>query len=225
MITQGKDDFISIASHELKTPVTALKASLQLLQRSHEKLPAESMGRLLDQSVKSLDKLSNLIKDLLDTSRIEQGHIKLHKHPFTLEELFTDCCSNLVKNARQKIIFKGDLTQVVEADNQQIGQVMINFITNALKYAPDSPEIIITAARVSENEIKISVKDHGPGIPKEKLTHLFERYYRTNYEGQKFTGLGLGLYISADIIKKHGGKVGAESELERGSEFWFTLPI
>lgn len=225
MITQGKDDFISIASHELKTPVTALKASLQLLQRSHKKLPAESMGRLLDQSVKSLDKLSNLIKDLLDTSRIDQGHIKLHKHPFTLEELFTDCCSNLVKNARQKIIFKGDLTQVVEADNQQVGQVMINFITNALKYAPDSPEIIITAAKVSENEIKISVKDHGPGIPKQKLAHLFERYYRTNYEGEKFTGLGLGLYISADIIKKHGGKVGAESELEKGSEFWFTLPL
>ena len=115
--------------------------------------------------------------------------------------------------------------EIVEADNQQIGQVMINFITNAIKYAPKSDQIIITARKISEHEIKISVKDNGPGIPKEKLQYLFERYYRTNYQGQKFTGLGLGLFISADIIKKHGGKIGVESEEGKGSEFWFTLPL
>ena len=224
MITQGKDDFISIASHELKTPVTALKATLQLLQRSHEKLPIEARGRLLEQSIKSLDKLSNLITDLLDTSRIEQGHMKLDKKPFTISELFDDCCYNLVQNIEQKIIIQGDITQVVEADNQQVGQVMINFITNAIKYAPKSAEITITAKKLSDHEIKISVKDQGPGIAKEKQTHLFERYYRTNYQGQKFTGLGLGLYISSDIIKRHGGTIGVDSDEGIGSEFWFTLP-
>ena len=225
MITQGKEDFISIASHELKTPVTALKASLQLLQRSHDRLPPESRAKLLDQSIKSLDKLSGLINSLLDTSRIEQGQLKLDKRPFTVSELFDDCCSNFSQITSQEIIFQGDISELVVADNQQIGQVMINFITNAIKYAPESRQIIITAKKVSDHEIKISVKDQGPGIPKEKLEHLFKRYYRTNYQGQRFTGLGLGLFISGDIIKEHGGKVGVESEEGQGSEFWFTLPI
>lgn len=225
MITQGKDDFISIASHEIKTPVTALKASLQLLQRSHEKLSVEVRARLVDQSIKSLEKLSHLITDLLDTSRIDQGQFKLNKQPFALSELLDDCCSNLIQNSDQNIIFEGDVTLVVEADNQQIGQVMTNFITNAIKYAPDSDEIIIKIEKLNDEEVKITVKDKGPGIPQEKLSHLFERYYRTDYQGQKFTGLGLGLYISADIIKNHGGRIGVESEFGKGSEFWFTLPL
>ncbi|WP_394660240.1 PAS domain-containing protein [uncultured Chryseobacterium sp.] len=225
MITQGKEDFISIASHELKTPVTALKASLQLLQRSHDRLPPESRAKLLDQSIKSLDKLSGLINSLLDTSRIEQGQLKLDKRPFTISELFDDCCSNFSQITDQEIIFEGDIDEQVMADNQQIGQVMINFISNAIKYAPESKQVIITAKKISDHEIKISVRDQGPGIPKEKLEHLFKRYYRTNYHGQKFTGLGLGLFISGDIIKEHGGRIGVESEEGKGSEFWFTLPI
>lgn len=224
MITQGKEDFISIASHELKTPVTALKASLQLLQRSHDRLPPESRAKLLDQSIKSLDKLSGLINSLLDTSRIEQGQLKLDKRPFTISELFDDCCSNFSQITDQEIIFEGDIYEQVMADNQQIGQVMINFISNAIKYAPESKQVIITAKKISDHEIKISVRDQGPGIPKEKLEHLFKRYYRTNYHGQKFTGLGLGLFISGDIIKEHGGRIGVESEEGKGSEFWFTLP-
>ncbi|WP_294315022.1 ATP-binding protein [uncultured Chryseobacterium sp.] len=225
MLTQGKEDFISIASHELKTPVTALKASLQLLQRSHDRLPPESRAKLLDQSIKSLDKLSGLINSLLDTSRIEQGQLKLDKRPFTISELFDDCCSNFSQITDQEIIFEGDIHEQVMADNQQIGQVMINFISNAIKYAPESKQVIITAKKISDHEIKISVRDQGPGIPKEKLEHLFKRYYRTNYHGQKFTGLGLGLFISGDIIKEHGGRIGVESEEGKGSEFWFTLPI
>ncbi|WP_059136690.1 ATP-binding protein [Chryseobacterium aquaticum] len=225
MITQGKDDFISIASHELKTPVTALKASLQLLQRSHEKLSVDVRARLVDQSIKSLEKLSHLITDLLDTSRIDQGHFKLDKQPFALSELFDDCCSTHIQNSDLNITIEGDDSLIVEADNQQIGQVMTNLITNAIKYAPDSDEIIIKIEKLNDQEVKITVKDKGPGIPQEKLIHLFERYYRTDYQGQKFTGLGLGLYISADIIKNHGGRIGVESDFGNGSEFWFTLPL
>lgn len=225
MITRGKEDFISIASHELKTPVTALKASLQLLQRSYDRLPPESRAKLFNQSITSLDKLSGLINSLLDTSRIEQGQMKLEKRPFTISELFEDCCSGFSEITGQEIIFRGDTDERVVADNQQIGQVMNNFITNAVKYAPESKQIIITARKINDHEIKISVKDQGPGIPKAKLEHLFKRYYRTNYHGQKFTGLGLGLFISGDIIKEHGGKVGVESEEGQGSEFWFTLPV
>lgn len=224
MITQGKDDFISIASHELKTPVTALKIALQLLQRSHERFSVEVRTKLIDQSVKSLDKLSGLINDLLDTSRMEQGHLKLHKTSFSIFELFDECRSNLSQKTGQDITFQGDKSIILEADNQQVGQVMTNFITNAIKYAPDSA-IIVGVELLNIDEVKISIKDNGPGIPEEKVGHLFERYYRTDYQGQKFTGLGLGLYISAEIIRNHGGKIGVESQLGAGSEFWFTLPL
>lgn len=225
MIAQGKDDFISIASHELKTPVTSLKVSLQLLQRSHEKLSVDTRAKLLEQSVKSLDKLSHLITDLLDTRRMEQGHLKLDKKRFLVAELFADCRATILQNASQEICFEGDTGYTLEADHQQIGQVMTNFITNAIKYAPESARIMIRSDNVNDNELKISVTDHGPGIPHEKLQHLFERYYRTDYQGKKFTGLGLGLYISAEIIKNHGGDIGVESEMGKGSTFWFTLPL
>lgn len=225
LITQGKDDFISIASHELKTPVTSLKASLQLLERSHNRLPEESREKLISQSIRSLENLSRLINDLLDTSRIEQGQMKLEKKRFSLDQLFKDCCSHIAHSSKQKIVFRGENSLIVDADGQQIGQVLVNFITNAIKYAPDSEEVVVNASFVDINEVKINVKDSGPGIAEEKLKHLFDRYYRTDYSGKKFTGLGLGLYISAQIIKNHGGRIGVDSELGKGSEFWFTLPL
>ncbi|MCX3264865.1 PAS domain-containing protein [Pedobacter agri] len=225
LITQGKDDFISIASHELKTPVTSLKASLQLLERAHTKLPAESREKLISQSIRSLENLSRLINDLLDTSRMEQGQMKMEKTEFSLSQLFDDCCSHLAQTSKQEIVFEGEKAQIIFADNQQIGQVLVNFITNAIKYAPDSGQILVRASITDEKEMRIGVKDYGPGIASEKLKHLFNRYYRTDYKGQKFTGLGLGLYISAEIIKNHNGKIGVDSELGIGSEFWFCLPI
>ncbi len=224
MVMQGKDDFISIASHELKTPVTALKASLQLLQRSNDQLPAESRTRLLDRSVESLDKLSGLIMDLLDTGRIEQGQLKIEKETVVISGLFEDCCADLMDQTGREIIFTGDLSQRIEADSRQIGQVMVNFINNAVKYAPGPEPIIVNVGRPNDGEIKISVTDHGPGIAADQIKHLFKRYYRTDHQGRKFTGLGLGLYISAEIIKNHGGKIGVESDAGKGSEFWFTLP-
>ena len=220
---QGKDDFISIATHELKTPVTALKASLQILKRSHEKLSLETRTKLLDQSIISLDKLSRLVDDLLNTSRIEQGHIKMQKETFSFTDLLDSCCLDVINNSTQKIIFEGDFSLIIEADKYQIGQVLINFINNAIKYAPDSETIVIKISNFDKHKIKISVIDKGPGIAPEKLEHLFKRYYRANYQSQKFTGLGLGLYISAEIIKNHGGNIGAESKLGEGSEFWFTI--
>ncbi|KGE12477.1 ATP-binding protein [Sphingobacterium deserti] len=224
MILQGKDDFISIASHELKNPVTSLKASLQLLERAHDRLPEESRSKLISQALSSLGNLSRLIHDLLDTSRLEQGQMKMDRSIVLINDLFTECCAHIASDSEQHITLSGEKMLSVYADSQQIGQVLVNFISNAIKYAPDSKEIVVDVTQISSEETKISVKDSGPGIPKEKLSHLFERYYRTNYEGKKFTGLGLGLYISAEIIKNHGGRIGVESELGKGSEFWFTLP-
>ncbi len=225
MMSQDKDDFISIASHELKTPVTSLKASLQLLERSHGRLSEERRVKLVSQSIRSVETLSKLINDLLDTSRMEKGQVKLDKKVFPLTDLFKYCKASLEAAISKKIVINCEHAIRINADEQQIGQVLINFITNAVKYAPQSPQIIIQVTKVGDQEIKVSVKDFGPGIAQEKLTHLFERYYRTEYSGQKFSGLGLGLYISSEIIKSHGGQIGAVSEIGKGSEFWFTLPV
>ncbi|SDH18781.1 PAS domain S-box-containing protein [Pedobacter terrae] len=224
LITQGKEDFINIASHELKTPVTSLKASLQLLERAHTKLPDESRQKLIDQSIRSLDNLSRLLNDLLDSTRMEQGHLKIDRTTFSLYELVENCCSQLRQTTTKQIVFEAEKKLKLFADNQQIGQVLINFITNAIKYAPDTDKIIITAIQNGDSDVKVCVKDFGPGIPQEKLKHLFDRYYRADYEGKKFTGLGLGLYISSEIIKNHGGKIGVDSEIDKGSTFWFSLP-
>lgn len=224
LVTQSKDDFISIASHELKTPVTALKGSLYMLQNKRKDLSEEIKVKLVDKSVQSLNRLTVLIDELLDTRRLEKGHLKLDKKPFVLSDLFEQCRANFNHQLTRKITFGGDLHERVTADMQQIGQVMVNLINNAIKYAPES-DIAIKANKLDEKEMIISVKDDGPGIPEQKRAQLFERYYRADYQGQKFSGLGLGLYICADIIKNHGGTIGVDSELGQGATFWFTLPF
>ena len=109
------------------------------------------------------------------------------------------------------------------ADAERIGQVLVNFVNNAIKYAPDSKEVQINIVKI-DNMAKVSVIDKGLGISPDKIPHLFDRYFRVDNSGSQYSGLGLGLYIIAEIIKKHGGQIGADSEMGKGSTFWFTLP-
>ena len=113
---------------------------------------------------------------------------------------------------------------MVFADEHRIDQVITNLVNNAVKYAPDAKEIYLIAER-ADNGVRIAVQDNGPGISPDKLPHLFNRYYRADYSGMQFSGLGLGLFISAEIIKRHGGQIGVDSEIGKGSTFWFTLPL
>ncbi len=224
LMLKEKDEFINVASHELKTPVTSLKASMQLLDRmKHAPSPA-ILSKLIEQSNKSLHKLNGLISDLLNTNRIAQGQLQLNKTNFTVRDMIDDCCSGIHDAGKYQFSLEGDMAFQVFADEQQIEQVMVNLINNAIKYAPDSKGIIIRAERMTTT-LKITVGDKGPGVPAEKLPYLFDRYYRGDYSGIQYSGLGLGLYISSEIIKKHGGEMGVESELGKGSTFWFTLPF
>jgi PAS domain S-box-containing protein len=223
-VMQQKDEFISVASHELKTPVTSLKASLQLLERMRDNPKPELMSKLILQSNKSLHKLTGLINDLLNSSRISEGQLHLRKTEFTIADMITDCCHHIHTAGKHDIELKGNIGLKIFADEQQIDQVVVNLVNNAVKYAPESKHISIDVEQVNK-KVKISVKDEGPGIEPEKIPHLFDRYYRADYSGIQFSGLGLGLYISAEIIKKHGGEIGVESELGNGSTFWFTLPL
>lgn len=221
---QRKDDFLSIASHELKTPVTALKASLQLLNRYRDNMSHPMVPRLVDQSNASVLKITGLIDDLLNTTRTNEGQLHLNYRRFNVYEMLDACCSHIRIRDKHELILQGVKDLIIEADEARIDQVVINFVNNAVKYAPDQREIYLIVEDLGDRA-KISVKDSGPGIPADKIPHLFDRYYRADYSGVQYSGLGLGLYISAEIIRKHRGEIGVDSELGKGSTFWFTLPL
>ncbi|MBC7653813.1 MAG: PAS domain S-box protein [Oligoflexus sp.] len=224
LLQQQKDDFISIASHELKTPITSLKASLQLLNRIKNEPTAAMLPGLIDVANKSLDKVIILIEYLLDASNVNEGQLLLNQKLFTLSQVIEECCHSISIEGKYNILTEGDMELQVYADAERINQVVINLVTNAVKYASESKEIIIKIEKVSDMA-KVSVIDKGQGISSEKLAHLFDRYYRADNSGSQYSGLGLGLYISSEIIKKHNGQIGVCSELGKGSTFWFTLPF
>jgi len=222
-LEKRKDDFISIASHELKTPVTTLKASLQVLYKMKDN-PTEKFPRLLEQSIRSMHKISTLIEELLNVNRIKEAELPLHKSIFTISELLNGSCNHISLTGKHDLVITGDKELKAFADERAIDQVVVNLVNNAVKYAPDS-RIIELDVEQNSDMAKISVKDNGPGIPAEKLPYLFNRYYQVNSSGYISSGLGLGLFISSEIVKRHGGEIGVESELGKGSTFWFTIPL
>ncbi|MFD0942086.1 PAS domain S-box protein [Pedobacter boryungensis] len=221
-LQQQKDDFISIASHELKTPITSLKASLQLLQRMKDN-SSPHFPKLIEQSARSMNKISELVEDLLNVTRMQEGLVQLNKENFTIAQMLDDCCTHVRQLGTYELIVEGDRNLQVIADEHRLEQVVVNFVNNAIKYAPNENKIFLTVEDLGDTA-KVSVRDTGPGIAKEKLPHLFERYFRADPSGAQVSGLGLGLYISADIIERHKGKIGVDSEEGKGSTFWFIIP-
>jgi two-component system CheB/CheR fusion protein len=223
LLQQQKDDFISIASHELKTPLTSLKAALQLLNRMKEN-PSIKMLPMIIQANKSLDKVNVLVEDLLNASKLNEGQLHINPKSFILANIIIDSCQYIRTEGVYTIQTEGDMNVEVYADAVRIDQIVTNFITNAIKYAPESKKIIIHIEKTN-GMAKVSVTDKGLGIPAEKQRFLFDRYYRVDNSGSQYTGLGLGLYICAEIIKVHHGEIGVISEAGKGSTFWFTLPV
>lgn len=224
LFDQRKDDFLSIASHELKTPLTILKASIQLLGRLRNEHFTETHIKLIDQSAKSVETMVTLIDELLNMSRMNEDQLQLEKTNFNLYDMLSKSGDHIRMEGKYDIIIKGDHNLSVFADENRIDQVVINFINNAVKYASQSKEIHINIEELKDR-IKISVQDFGEGIDAKILPHLFDRYYRADHSGKSYSGLGLGLYICSEIIKKHDGEIGVESTLGEGSTFWFTLPV
>ncbi len=223
-LQQHKDDFISIASHELKTPITSLKASLQLLDKIKHKPASEMLSVLIGQANRNLNKVNTLIEDLLNASLANKGQLQIHQKPINIGDLIAQCCEQVRVEGIYKIVTEGDGNFDVFADAVRIEQIIVNFVNNAIKYAPLSTEILINIAIIGQ-DLKISVTDKGPGIDKKKLSSLFDRYYRVDNSDTSYNGLGLGLYISSEIIKRHNGHIGVDSEIGVGSTFWFTIPL
>lgn len=224
LLQQQKDDFINIASHELKTPITSLKASLQLLDKNKDNPSSAMFSKLVGMANKSLDRVNVLIQDLLNASKVNEGRLHLNKKRYVLSTSMDDCCDHVRSEGTFTIRTEYDNKLEVFADEGRVDQIVINFVNNAMKYASQSKEILIKLESI-DGMAKVSVIDKGPGISAEKLPHVFERYYQVDSSGSQYSGLGLGLYICSEIIKKHDGQIGVKSELGKGSTFWFTIPL
>lgn len=224
-IENRKDDFLSIASHELKTPLTTIKGLVQVMQRMVPPEVSEKFKTILDKTGVYIDRLNNLIAELLDVSRIQTGNIELHKETFNFDRTVQDTVDG-IQSATQShnILIKGNTGEEVIADESHIIQVINNLLSNAIKYSPDHKSVIVYLSRVS-NFLKFSVKDEGMGIKMEDQKKIFDRFYRVGDVQQRFPGMGIGLYICEQIIKNHGGTLWVESEHGQGSTFSFTLPL
>jgi signal transduction histidine kinase len=163
------------------------------------------------------------VNSLLHTENIKEGRMVLNKELFNVALLLKDTCPHIRADEEYKLIIDCQQELVAFGDQHRIDQVLVNFVNNAIKYAPDSKEIHVSAF-ANEEGLYLSVKDNGPGIQADKLPYIFDRYYRVHRSKGDYSGLGLGLYICSEIIKQHGGKIGVESKLGEGTIFWFTLP-
>jgi PAS domain S-box-containing protein len=221
-----KDEFIGMASHELKTPVTSIKAYTQVLQLRFEKEKHVKATELLSKMDAQLDKLTNLISDLLDVTKIEGGKLNFHESYFDINVLIDEIVEEMQRTTdNHKIIKETTTTKLVWGDRERIGQVITNFLTNAIKYSPNSKKIIVKT-KLNTNDMTISVQDLGVGIPEEAQKKVFDRFYRVSGKRQEtYPGLGLGLYISSEIVKRHNGKIWVESKKGKGSTFNFSIPL
>lgn len=219
-----KDNFLGIASHELKTPLTSLKLYTQFIEQNLNKQSDTRNAEVARRMNHQIDKLTDLVNDLLDVTKIQKGKIQLNESEFDFDQLVDEIIAEQQMTARHRILFNHYKIGDVTADRHRISQVMSNLISNAIKYSPDADKIEVSTD-LQDNTIKFSVKDFGIGIPENKLQKVFEQYYRVNETKEHtFPGLGLGLFISSEIIKRTGGRIYVHSIEGNGSEFCFEIP-
>jgi PAS domain S-box-containing protein len=225
VLNAKKDEFIGLASHELKTPVTSINGYLQIIERSleHDHRNRSFVAKTRQQ----VTKLSNLIADLLDVSKIITGKLPFEYADFDLLELMHDSLDIFRQTyTTHRITFVNNTATehlMVNADPQRLEQVLINLVSNAVKYSPGAEEVVVTVA-VTPAGIRVSVQDYGIGIEQEQYSRIFSRFYRVENLAAHMSGLGIGLYICDEIISRHKGKIWVDSEFGKGSTFHFEIP-
>ena len=221
-----RDDFISVASHELKTPVTSLKMYAQVLQKQFERRGEKETFNKFSKIDSQINKLTLLIQDLLNISKLQSGKLEFRYKEFDLNNLVNEVVESIQPTVRDhKIKVKGKVKKKVIGDPDRTGQVIANLLTNAVKYSPAADKVILQLLQQKDCAV-VKVKDFGIGIDKKHQKKIFERFYRVSGTEEKtFPGLGLGLYISNEIVKRHGGSMKVSSIKNKGSTFTFTLPF
>lgn len=223
-IEERKDEFISMASHELKTPITSAKVFSHLLAKDIRNGRQKSdlyLSKVDDQ----IDKLSNLVNDLLDISKIQAGKLELRRKRISLKRLIEDAVEDMRIITNEEIIVKNVGNLEIIGDKDRLSQVLVNLLSNAIKYSPVGAPVEV-GSKIQGDKITVYVKDHGFGISKDHQSRIFERFYRVYDDIDKtFPGMGMGLYISSQIIQKHKGQIWLNSRLGKGSVFYFSIPI
>ena len=225
-LEKRKDDFISIASHELRTPITVLRGFAQLLARQLDQQGIQEPVSMLKTMDAQISRLVRLVDELLDASKIQAGRLDYEEEPVDLDTLVHETIEMLQASSPKHILrVSGATHAVILGDKDRLGQVLTNLITNAFKYSPQANRVDIILS-TSEKAALISVRDYGVGIATTHQKHIFDRFYRVHDSNNKtFKGLGMGLYIAHDIVKRHGGDLTVESEEGKGSTFIVSLPL
>ena len=224
-IEKRKDDFLTIASHELKSPLTIVKGYNQLILKLLPVDSNEKIKQTVDKSISNLNRLNNLINSLLDVSKIQAGKIEIQKEYFDLDEMVKDTVDHVQSTTdTHEIIIEGSTNEQCFGDRYRIEQVLTNLLNNAIKYSPQSSKVLVHLSQAG-NYIKVAVTDYGLGIKNEDKKRIFERFFRAGSLQKKFPGMGIGLYVCEQIIKNHKGLLWVESEEGAGATFNFTLPL
>ncbi len=233
------DTFLGMAGHELKTPLTSIKLSMQLAERRVRQLSqrepaiAKKLAPLLEQSLRAdghIERLERLINDLLDVSRIRAGKLELRLEPVDLAAIVREAVEEQYQAAPARALimrFPRDLVLPITADGDRIGQVVTNYLTNAMKYSLEERPVEV-GIDTEDHHARVWVRDQGPGLPVEEQRRIWERFHRVKgieVQSGSGIGLGLGLHICQTIVERHRGQVGVESVPGQGSTFWFTIPL
>ncbi|MEO5684889.1 MAG: CheR family methyltransferase [Chitinophagaceae bacterium] len=224
-LEKEKEDFINIASHELKTPLTSIMAYAEIIQSMLQGVNDDITLQYMEKLNNQVERLNYLINDLLDNTRIAEGHLSLHIQPFDLNILIEECVQDMQHLTTQhKFVIKKGGLPAVNADRERITQVLINLLNNAVKYSPGGGTVTVES-KYDKTGVNVAVTDEGVGIPEDMHEKVFDRFFRVANPGaNQAAGMGLGLYITAGIIKRHGGAMNVISQPGAGSRFSFTIP-
>jgi PAS domain S-box-containing protein len=223
-LEQQKEDLISFVTHELRNPLANMALCAELMEDSVKENRIEESEEYLARTKTNIRRLTNVVSELHDATKAGSGQLKIDKQLLQFEDLVSDAIDTVsLLYSTHRIIKTGQAPVQVSADRHRILQVLNNYLTNAIKYSPGSDKIVINLS-YDESRIVTAVTDYGSGIPAANIPHIFNRYYRVQ-NSRTTDGLGLGLYLSKEIITAHCGEVWIESEENKGSTFYFSLPL
>lgn len=218
-------DFVAVATHELKTPLTALFGYVQLIGKKSATINEPLITNAAERAGYQVTRMARLVDDFLDVSKLDEGMLHLNWEKFDLHALVKEIVTDVQSTSPAHMLhFTAEDVLQVTGDREKIGQVITNLLVNAVKYAPEAPKVEVSVT-AKEEQVVINVRDYGVGIKKEDQAHIFKRFYRTESANKGFRGFGVGLYLCSEIVNRHGGIIGVESEPMAGSTFYFSLPV
>ncbi len=223
-LEREREDIIGFITHELRNPLSNLMLSNDLMKDAANGNEISFLKEMLERSENNIRRMNKMISGLYEATKVHSGYFPLDLSEFNFAEMVKEAIDTIqALHPTFKILREGDTDFMVVADRYRLIQVITNFLSNSIKYSKDKEEVELIVTHDSES-VTVTIKDYGVGIRKDHLPHVFERFFRTE-KTRKIEGIGLGLYLCRRIIRSHKGNVGVESEENKGSVFYFTIPL